>query len=286
MSKGLRKILVFVVFAATSVLAGCQAPEQKEAGPAAAVMTDKWILKNLEERQSRAVPLKANGQCEMLFYVNGKPHRENFPVQLWVNPPSEIYMQGDVAFNAKGVVLGSNTEEFWFALQPKEISSYWWGRWSQQNSLGTMMINPHIVLEGIGVIKIDSEEQWTFGQEDSYRVLTRQDEGRTKRIYVNSRDGRIRRMEYVGAEGESVTVAELDKYIEVTEDFYVPTRIKIIRKLTGDKVGFVSITLKISNVKATSFTEEQERFLFERRPMQGFKHIYRIIDSRVVEQQQ
>jgi hypothetical protein len=260
--------------------------EQKEAAPAAAVMTDKWILKNLEERSSRAVPLKANGQCEMLFYVKSKPHKENFPVQLWVNPPSEIYMQGDVAFNAKGVVLGSNTEEFWFALQPKEISSCWWGLWSQQSSLGTMMINPHVVLEGMGIMKIDSEEQWTFGQEDSYRVLTRQDEGRTKRIYVNRHDGRIRRMEYVGTEGEAVTVAELDKYTKLAEDFYVPTQVKIIRRLTSDKAGFVSITLKISSVKATGFTEEQKQFLFQRRPMQGFKHIYRIIDSKVVEQQQ
>ena len=36
-----------------------------------------------------------------------------------------------------------------------------------------MMINPHVVLEGMGIMQIDSEEQWTFGQEDSYRVLTR-----------------------------------------------------------------------------------------------------------------
>jgi len=286
MNLQLRKCLLFLISMGMYVLSGCETPEQKASVPATAVMTDKWILKNLEECSSRAVPLKANGQCEMLFYVKGKPHRENFPVQLWVNPPSEIYMQGDVAFNAKGVVLGSNTEEFWFALQPKEISSYWWGRWSQQNSLGALMINPHVVLEGMGIIKIDSEEQWTFGQEDSYRVLTRQDEGRTKRIYVNRHDGRVRRMEYVGAEGEAVTVAELGKYIKVGEDFYVPTQIKIIRRLTSDKAGFVSITLKISSVKATSFTEEQKQFLFERHPMQGFKHIYRISDSKVVEQQQ
>jgi hypothetical protein len=282
----MNKVLLFSLFAVTFVLAGCQTVEQKEAVPEKAVMTERWILENLEERYSSAVPLKANGQCEMLFYVKGKPHRENFPVQLWVNPPSDMYMQGDVAFNAKGIVLGSNTEEFWFALQPKEISSYWWGQWSQQNSLGSLMVNPQIVLEGMGIIKIDSEKQWTFGQEDSYRVLTRQADGRIKRIYVNEHDGRVRRLEYVGAEGEAVTVAELGKYTKVGEDFYVPTQIKIIRRLTNDKAGFVSITLKISSVKTASFTEEQKRFLFERHPMEGFKHIYRIVDSKVVEQQQ
>ncbi len=286
MNMGLRRFFLFSFFAVMLVLAGCQAPEQKEAVPEKAVMTDKWILKNLEERHNRAVPLKANGQCEMLFYANGKLQKQNVPVQLWVNPPSEMYMQGDVAFNAKGVVLGSNAKEFWFALQPKEISSYWWGQWSQQSSLGMMMVNPHVVLEGMGIIEIDSEEQWTFGQEDSYRVLTRQYDGRIKRIYVNKHDGRIRRLEYVGADGEAVTVAELDKYIKVGEDFYVPTRVKIIRRLTSDKAGFVSITLKISSVKAAGFTEEQKQFLFERHPMQGFKHIYRIMDSKVVEELQ
>ena len=89
-------------------MAGCQKPEQKEAVPATAVETDKRILKTLQDRYEKAVPLKANGQCLLLFYADGKPQKENFPVQLWVNPPSEIYMQGDVAFNAKGIVLGSN----------------------------------------------------------------------------------------------------------------------------------------------------------------------------------
>ena len=45
-------------------------------------------------------------------------------------------------------------------------------------------------------------------------------------------------MEYVGVEGEAVTVIELDRYIKVSEDFYVPTHIKIIRRLTSDKTGF------------------------------------------------
>jgi len=286
MNMWLQTFLLFPLFAVIYILAGCQLPAQKGGEPAAAVMTDKWILKNLEERCDRAVPLKANGQCELLFYSKDKLHRENFPVQLWVNPPSEVYMQGDVAFNTKGIVLGSNEEEFWVALAPKEVSSYWWGLWSQQSSVGTMIVNPRVVLEGMGIMHIGSEEDWVFGQEDSYSVLTRQNGGGTKRMYVNRQDGQIRKIEYISPDEETVTVAELDKYTKATEDFYVPTQIKITRRIASDKAGFVSITLKISNVKATSFTQEQKQFIFQRHPMQGFAHIYRIIDSKIIEQQE
>lgn len=282
----LQKVLLFLFFIAMSIFSGCKSPLLSEAILPPKVMSDEEILKGLRHRHTKSLPLKANGQCSLLFYVKGKPHKENFPVQLWVNPPSEIYMQGDVVFNAKGVVLGSNEEEFWFALQPKEISSYWWGEWSQQNLPGAMMIDPHVVLEGMGIVKVENGRQWTFGQEDSYRVLTKQDGSRTRRIYVDKHDGCIRRMEYVGAEGEAVTVAELDKYTKVSADFSVPRQIKIIRRLTSDKADIISITLKISSVKPVVFTQEQRRFLFQRRPMPGFKHTYRIVDGKVVEQQQ
>jgi len=278
-----RKLLSFA--AAMIIFSGCQMPQKKEVAPAVAE-TDQQIRQSLQERFEKAIPLKANGQCSLFYYAKGKARRENFPVQLWVNPPSEIYMQGDVAFNAKGVVLGSNEEQFWFALAPKEISSYWWGEWSRQTSLSTMMINPRVVLEGMGVVKIDEKQQWTFSREDAYKVLINQEDSKVKRIYVDERDGLIRRIEYVGVEGEAVTVTELDKYITVSEAFSVPTQIKIIRRLTHVKQGTMSITLKLSSVKPADFTQQQRQFLFQRKPMAGFKHIYEVIDGKVVEQQQ
>ena len=268
------------------VFAGCKAPMSKEAVPAVAAETDGQILDLLQYRYAKAVPLKANGQCMLLYHVEGKPRKENFPIQLWLNPPSEIYMQGDVAFNAKGIMLGSNAEEFWLALQPKEVSSYWWGEWSRQSSLGTMLINPRVVLEAVGIINVESGRQWSFGQEDSYRVLINQDGSGIKRIYIGRRDSLVRRIKYIGVEGETLTVTELDRFVKAAEDFYVPTAIKIIRRLPNEKKDTVSITIKLVTVKPVEFTQEQRRFLFERHPAKGFQHIYHIIEGEAVEQPQ
>jgi len=265
--------------------AGCKSPMPKETVPAVAAETDGQILDLLQYRYGKAIPLKANGQCMLLYYAKGKPRKENFPIQLWLNPPSEIYMQGDIAFNAKGIMLGSNAEEFWLALQPKEVSKYWWGEWSRQSSLGTILINPRVVLEAAGMVNIEAGRQWSFGQEDSYRVLINQDGGGIKRIYIG-RDSLVRRIEYVGVEGETLTVTELDRFVKAAEDFYVPTEIKIIRRLPNEKKDTVSITIKLVTIKPAEFTQEQRRFLFERHPVKGFKHIYQIIDGKAVEQPQ
>lgn len=218
------------------------------------------------------------------FYnYKGKSHKENFPVQLWINPPSEIYMQGDIAFNAKGIVLGSNEEEFWLALEPKEISTYWWGKWSQQESVGSMLINPRVVLEAFGFVKVDDEKKLSYKKEDSHIVLIDQQEDKVKRIYVSPKDGLIRRIEYVGVQGESLTVAELDKYIAISKTNFIPTEIRIIRRLTNNNHGTINISLKLSSAKTVNFTQEQRQFLFNRRPMDGFKHIYEMFNGKAIE---
>ncbi len=280
-----RTFLVSFCCAVTSlILTGCRQQVQEEIAQCPAAEKGVDTLGVLKSRFEKTLPLKANGQCFLLYYVEGKPHKENFPVQLWVNPPYEIYLQGDVAFDAKGIILGSNRQQFWLAMQPKEISTYWWGDWSQQSSLETMLINPRVVLEGLGIVEISEKENWTFSQQGSFEVLTRRQDGLgVKRIFVSSHDKRVRRIEYVGTEGEAVTVAELDRYVKVSEGFYVPAVVKIIRRLARDKQSFMSITINLSTIKSVSFTDQQRQRIFQRRPMRGFKHIYRIVDGKVIE---
>ncbi|MCJ7729129.1 MAG: hypothetical protein MUO27_04525, partial [Sedimentisphaerales bacterium] len=111
--------------AALLFVAGCQPPQQKKASVCPGKSAAADALSALSSQARKAVPLKATGQCLLEYYVEGKKHRENFPIKLWVNPPVEVYLQGEVAFDPRGLVLGSNESEFWLAVKPDEISSYW-----------------------------------------------------------------------------------------------------------------------------------------------------------------
>lgn len=206
-------------------------------------------------------------------------------MKLWVNPPDEIYLQGDIAFNPKGLIAGSNEQEFWLAIKPKEINSYWWGQWTEKTSTGKLMLSPKIVLDALGIVEIGSEEKWSLSNEGAFDVLIKRNEQAAivKKIYIyNSRDYLIKKIEYFNANGQAAVIAELGRYKEVLKDFFVPTFIKIINRADGEKEDSVQITL--GSIKSMSFSDKQRRRLFIRPQPQGFKNIYKIVDSNTVEQ--
>lgn len=250
-------------------------------------------LSLLRVQLENAVPLKADGQCLLQYYTEkGKLKKENFPVKLWVNPapaagagmnpPAEIYMQGDIAFDPKGIVLGSNKEEFWLAVRLKEISGYWWGRWSGREYPEKLMISPRLVLEALGAAAVGDEEGWSLSNEGAFDVLTKQEGGiETKKIYINNCDYLVRRIEYYDG-GRVAVIVELDKYKEISKNFFVPRIVKIVNRAGGSKGDSVQITL--GSVKPVKFTDKQRERLFVRPQEQGFKQIYKIVDGKIIEQ--
>lgn len=241
----------------------------------------------LEQRAENIVPLKATGQCLLQYYDEGRKHKkENFPVKLWTNPPSEIYLQGDLAFDPKGIVLGSNEDEFWLAMKPKEISGYWWGRWSAGPCLDNMMIGPQILLEALGITKANDQQNWSLLNEGGFDVLVnRQGTTESRRIYIDNCDYLIRRIEYFDA-GQPAAVAELAEYKEVIKGFFVPSVIKIVNLSKDNDKDLVSIRLNLKSIKPASLTEKQRKRLFTRPQPKGFKHIYKIVESDMIEQSQ
>jgi len=244
-------------------------------------------LSILCSRSQNTEPIKANGRCHLLYYVEGKLHKEHFSVKIWAAPPAEIYLQGDVAFNPRGLVLGSNEDEFWLAIKPKEISSYWWGRWSDEGCLEKLIISPKTLLEALGIAQTGSEQNWSLSNEGTFDVLTKRNEQGTivKKIYIlNSRDYPIRKIEYFDTNGQVAVVAELDKYKKVNNNFLVPTIINITNRAKDNKGDFVKITL--SSAKSTNLTDKQRGRLFIRPQPKGFKHIYKITNGDIIEQPQ
>ena len=267
--------------------AGCAAEMKKPTHLCPGKKSAAESLALLEQRAENIVPLKATGQCLLQYYDEDKKlKKENFPVKLWANPPSEIYLQGDLAFDPKGIVLGSNEDEFWLAMKPKEISGYWWGRWSAGHYLDNMMIGPQILLEALGIVRVGPQENWLLLNEGGFDVLVkRQGTAENKRIDIYNCDYLIRRIEYFDA-GQPAAVAELAEYKEVIKGFFVPSVIKIVNLSEDNGEDLVSISLNLGSIKPASFTEKQRKRLFTRPEPKGFKHIYKIFESDMIEQSQ
>lgn len=280
----------FVAFVAlvVSILAGCGPPpaEQLQICPGKGSVAES--LSALELRNENIMPVKANGQCRLQYWAEEKQHKENFPVRLWVQPPGQVRLQGDVAWDPKGIILGSNESEFWLAIKPKEISSYWWGQWSEQDCSERLIISPKQVLEAMGIAEVGGEGDWSLSNEEFFDVLTKRDaEGSVSRkIYIYSCDYTVRKIEYFDVYDEASIVMELSRYKEIAEGFFAPSVIEITNYGSDDNDEPVTITLKLRSMRAAEFNEKLQKRLFARPQPRGFEHIYKIVSGEAIEQSQ
>ena len=284
----MRGKIVISVAGTVLILAGC-APEMrtpKNICPGKGSVDE--ALAALQAQAQRAVSLKASGQCRLEFYVEGekKPKKENLDVRLRVNPPAEIYMWGDKPLVNKAVVLGSNEEEFWLAIRPKEVSVYAWGKWSEQGSSGGLIINPRTLLEALGMSEVDPQQDWSLSNEGAFDILTKREGGLvTKKIYVYSCEYHVSKVEFFDSDGQIAAYAELNSYQEISEGVFAPRFIEVTTFTQNEARRPVSVTLKLGSIQAS---KEWPDALFKRRPPSKgkFKNMGVIIDGKWVEQPQ
>ncbi|MHC4703644.1 MAG: LolA-like protein, partial [Planctomycetota bacterium] len=245
-------------------------------------------LSLLEARAENAVAVKAKGRCRLRLYVDGesKPHKENLTLKFWFDPPADIYLQGDASLIPKAIVFGSNEDEFWLGIRPKEVSTYWWGAWDEQDSLHGLPLRPKILLEALGTVELGDDYNWSLSNEGPFDVLTRRSEegAVVKRVYVYNCEERVSRTEYFDDDGEVMFTAELGKYKKVSEAFSVPTLIEIVK--SGQEGREDSVRISINTAKMVEFTEKARDRLFTRPEPRGFRHVIRIVDGKPIEQAQ
>ncbi len=281
------KVGIFIV-GAILILAGC-APQMrtpKKICPGKESLAE--ALAALQSRAQKAVSLRASGQCRLEFYVEGKkkPQKENVDVGLRVNPPAEIYLWGDKPLIPKAIVLGSNEQEFWLAIRPKEISFYGWGKWSEQGSTGGLIIDPRTLLEALGMSEVDADQDWSLSNEGAFDVLTRRDRGAvTKKIHIYSCEYQVSKIELFDSKGQVTACAELDSYEEMSEGFYVPAWIKVTTFTQDEARDPLTITLKLKSIRAS---KKWPDIIFEhkRPPPKRFKNVYRIVGGKLIEEPQ
>ena len=294
-------ISAFAVVGLGILLAGgCAAtqPEALRVCPGQATAAE--ALQTLAAQATRASPLRANGQAVLTYHVPNKRRVERHSVlmDLRFDPPADIYIQGSIAVDGRAVILGSNERDFWLALRPREISSYYLGQWREVGDFEGLMASPRIVLEAIGLVAEPNtavdEKQWTLKYERPFDVLTRRDPtGRIlKRLYIYACDYSVRRVEYFDRRGKIVAVAQLRGYKPVEEGsgpsagktpFEVPTRIDIVA--TGPEGQRDSIVMNISSVRTTQFNDLLREKLFNPPPVDRYEHVYHLEDGQWVPEQ-
>lgn len=269
---------------ALTFLIGCAPKIQKPLPICPGKNTAAEALAALQVQTENMVPIFARGTCKLLYDPN-EP-KQNFNIKiLLIKPPFELYLQADTGIISKAVEIGSNENEFWVAVRPNEIDSYWWGLWSEQNSGDAkgILINPRTLLESLGIAEIDTAAQWSLSQEDGYDILTKKIQGITaKKLKIYCCDYTVRTIEYFDNNGTPVAIAELNNYTQVTENFSIPASIEIYSPPEDIENQF---NVKFNLTPIREANEKQKNFAIVRNgDPQGFKHIYKVVNGQWYEQ--
>jgi hypothetical protein len=277
-----RLFVIFVVGLLT--VTGCKPKMRRPTSAYLTRATKTQVLSLLRSRANKAPQLKANGKCRLQSYVDGKKQKQNVSVKLWLNPPTEIYLQGDIAFDPQGLVAGTNANEFWLALTPKDISSCWWGQWTDESCIQKILISPKILLETLGIIETVREEDWSLTKKDTFVILAKHNMLGTviRRVYLSKPDYLVREIHYFDDNGRATIVTELDKYTQISNDFSIPTVIKITKITQADEKD--TAVIKLGSIKLIDLTDKQRERLFTRPDPRGFENIYKIINGNIIEQ--
>jgi hypothetical protein len=269
------RIVSFVLLAGLIFTIGCTGPLKEPLKVCQGGMSVEQALQKLKQQRENMLSFKAEGQCRLTYYNDGKKNNENLQVTILIRSPFEIYLQGNISVVPKAVVAGANKDEFWLALRPNEISSYWSGQWSQLDSTQNLLLNPRMLLEAIGVVDVDLQANWSLTNEGPFDILTKKENGIIMRkIYIYCCDGSVRKIEFFNTAGQITTIAEMSEYEAVSENFSIPGKLDITRP-SEHKEDVVSISFKLDSVKAQKMTEKQDAF-FKPVSAKGFKNIWRL----------
>ena len=261
---------------------GCEPPLKEPLGPDIKLLKGKpdiaAAVAAINAHRQFVKPIRAGGNCLIEWFDDdGKPHKENPAIQLRLVPPDHLFFSGDI-LGGEAIRFGTNPDEFWFRIKPKEVSSYWWGKRATARACGGQgQLGPESLLEALGVVEID--HTWTLSSRPGYDILTLKDYAGSpvKRIEVDWRDYLVRKIEHFDASGKASVVVNMSKYNDGTGELagiVVPTRIAIAYFNMPNSGLLTDMTLR--DLKPFHPTEAQMKGLFVRPPDKGFDNIYEL----------
>ncbi len=241
-------------------------------------------LAQLKTNTAGIVEFKANGKCKAQYYdAKGNVRKEQFNVMAFVDPPDQIRFFGDIAFNARGLDVGANTDDFWFAAKPKELGNiYIWGQWSQRQRGSQILMSPQVLLEAFGLIFSEADIKWQLENKDEYDILTRLDEhGKTaEKIHIYNCNYTVSKIEYYDVNQQPIMSVAMADYQEFNEKNILPNEITIAHYKSDGKMD--TFNIKLSSLKPL---RKKNAKRYERPKSKGFKEIYKLIRGEAIKQQ-
>ena len=234
----------------------------------------------LEEHRLQMIPVDASGELFYKEYAGGK-RKENLKftgAQLRFVPERWMYFRANNLFG-EAIRLGSNDEEFWLRMKPKEVNRYWSGSWDRlENCREQLLLSPKAMLEALGLISIDSS--WKIVNQPGVDVLVKYDGAGLplKMIYIRTSDYLIDKIEYYG-KGIFVAVeVKLSKYKQIEGKVSVPGNIMI----TSFDEGVVQSTMEVKFKSIKRFEPTKKDLsgrLFKPVGFKGIGKVYRLNEN-------
>lgn len=226
----------------------------------------------LNFQRQQAESIRSYGKCKVQWTDgDGKVHPpENMDVKLVFSPPDKLFFDGRV-LNQEVMRLGSNSEEFWVRMKPKEISRYQWGTWKDARKCKSHeLINPRNMLEALGMVTVD--DSYVLSNDGFHDILTLTDEAgrKAKRVFVSCDDYLVRKVEYYN-NGLVSVVIELDDYAKVGKS-------KVARGISITNLESSNMHIAIE-LKSVRLFENPKPKLFERPSAAGFRDVLKLNDE-------
>jgi hypothetical protein len=264
--------------------AGCQ-PGMETLAPCEGKVSVASAIGGLNARAAKMLPLKASGRCTIEYYdQDGKKRHESFPVIIRTMPPQGLYFQGNLII-PKGVVLGTNADEFWLWIKLKEVDTFWSGPMGgcvgvESTDGPAMLVPPASVLESLSYVKLDPQNPWgnSFQHSSPCDVVTvhAADGHIARRMWIYPCDSTPRKIEYYGADGKLAVTATMGHYVNMAGEFAMPTQIEISLHRGDGRTDKLSITLNKDAMEVFEPTKRQAEVLFSMPDPAGTGHIMRL----------
>jgi len=277
-----RNATYIVVIAACLFAAGCQPGtadvDEKIVYPGKASIEEAIDMLTLQRQNAQ--PFQASAECMITYRgKNGEDRHE--PVRsakMAFVPDEEIYFKGELVF--KELRFGANETEFWFRVKADLDDfgdSYWWGLKADVGRCPEMLpVNPGCIAEAFGIVEVTPD--WQLFYQDGRDVLSYYEEGAIKkRVYIDTRDYRIARIEYFDRDERIRVSMKLSDYSAQEDGITAPTRIEATSyDQTGQKE--MAVLFELKHIRPLP-PEKQKKKLFTRPGRDGYEHMYRLNEN-------
>lgn len=270
----IKKAFTVIGFSLLMLLAGCSVTPRRPFSCPSGENIHK-VINEWNKNSSSRVSLRAYGRCHIDFETEEESYDENFSIKLWATQPDNIYIQGDIFFNPKGIIFGTDSKRFWFAIKP-EVDTFVSGTFPVIPSSSLPALQMTTLADCLFINKIRETESWVLEKNEKYDILCKLDDNNKplKKIYINRCDHLPGKIKYYKASGKAAIIVKISHYKQLQTGGYFPGKISI--EYLGMDNNKNLIELKFKTIKKDEFTEAQKMVLFNPPDASGFENVYRL----------